>query len=317
MKFREVIGKIRTFCAEKWSVVRPIVEPIIRILYFPSTNPSLPKRWLINIGKIVAHIVFLFLLLIALVYFGAFGHLPSVVELKNISNSNASAIYSSDNVKLGHIYRQNRISVDSLNISKHVVNALIATEDSRFFEHHGVDAQSTMRVIFKTLLLFDFSQGGGSTISQQLAKNLYPRKSLGILTYPVAKIKEIIIAERLEEVYSKSEILNLYLNTVPFGENVYGIEAASQRFFSRKAKWLEPPAAATLVGMLAANSAYNPRLHPEQSVQRRNVVLSRMAKAGFIDSTKLEKYQGTAADIASSICLFGSSAIRNSCKHIP
>ena len=297
MKIRELTNKIRVVCAEKWSIISPTVEPIIRTLYFPSSNQSKAKRWFINIGKIVAHIVFLFLLLIALVYIGAFGRLPSVAELKNISNSDASVIYSADNVKLGHIYKQNRISVDSLSISKHVVNALIATEDSRFFEHHGVDAQSTMRVLFKTLLMFDYSQGGGSTISQQLAKNLYPRKSLGILTYPVAKVREIIIAGRLEEAYSKSEILNLYLNTVPFGENVYGIEAASQRFFSRKAKWLEPPAAATLVGMLAANSAYNPRLHPEQSVQRRNVVLARMAKEGFIDSTKLEKYQSAPLEL--------------------
>lgn len=293
MKIRELLQKVKIKTKSVWIKIKPTAEPIIRALYFPSDNPQRKKRWLINIGKIVGHFIFLFLLLITLVYVGAFGHIPTKNELKNINNNDASMIYSVDKVQLGRIYKQNRISVDSLSISKHVVNALIATEDSRFFEHHGVDAQSTLRVLFKTFLLLDFSQGGGSTISQQLAKNLYPRKSLGPLTYPVAKIKEIIIAERIEEIYSKSEILNLYLNTVPFGENVYGIEAASQRFFSRKAKWLEPPAAATLIGMLAANSAYNPRLHPEQSTARRNIVLSRMAKAGFIDSTKLEQYQAT------------------------
>ncbi len=291
MEIRVKLQEIKTWANNKWQRVRPTIMPIVKTIYYPSNHPQRKFRWAINIGKIVAHLIFLLLLLITLVFIGAFGHLPNEAELQKINNNNASMIYSADNVQLGRIYRQNRISVDSSNISKHVVNALIATEDSRFFEHHGVDAQSTLRVLFKTLLMFDFSQGGGSTISQQLAKNLYPRKSLGPLTYPVAKIKEIIIAQRLENVYSKSEILNLYLNTVPFGENVYGIEAASQRFFSRKAKWLEPPTAATLIGMLAANSAYNPRLHPEQSMARRNIVLSRMAKAGFIDSTKLEKYQ--------------------------
>ncbi len=269
----------------------PRTKHIIRAVYFPSDNPSLWKRCLINVAKLLAHFIVLFLILIFLVYVGLFGHIPTEKELLEIDTANASVIYTADNVQMGRIYRQNRISVDSTSISRHVVDALIATEDSRFFEHHGVDAHSTMRVFIKTFLMLDFSQGGGSTISQQLAKNLYPRKSLGLLTYPVAKIKEIIIAGRIENVYSKGEILNLYLNTVPFGENVYGIEAASQRFFSRKAKWLEPPAAATLIGMLAANSAYNPRLHPEQSVQRRNLVLQRMAKAGFIDSLKLEKYQ--------------------------
>jgi len=272
-------------------------KSVIKYIYFPSDNPSWKKRWLINIFKIAAHLIVLFLLLILLVYIGAFGHIPSDKELRIINNSNASVIYSGDNVQMGRIYRQNRISVDSADISRNVVNALVATEDSRFFEHHGVDAQSTLRVLFKTFLMLDFSQGGGSTISQQLAKNLYPRKPFGPLTYPVAKIKEIIIAQRIEKVYTKSEILNLYLNTVPFGENVYGIEAASQRFFSRKAKWLDPPTAATLVGMLAANSAYNPRLHPEQSTTRRNIVLSRMAKAGFIDSTKLQEYQAAPLNV--------------------
>ncbi|MCQ2230201.1 MAG: transglycosylase domain-containing protein [Bacteroidales bacterium] len=279
------------------SHLSPRTKRVLKCIYFPSDNPSWKKRWLINILKIILHLIALFLLLILLVYVGVFGQLPSSKELLSINNSNASVIYSGDNAQMGRIYRQNRISVDSADISRNVVNALIATEDSRFFEHHGVDAQSTLRVLFKTFLMLDFSQGGGSTISQQLAKNLYPRKSFGPLTYPVAKIKEIIIAQRIEEVYTKNEILNLYLNTVPFGENVYGIEAASQRFFSRKAKWLDPPTSATLIGMLAANSAYNPRLHPEQSTARRNIVLSRMAKAGFIDSTKLEQYQATPLEV--------------------
>ncbi|MCQ2204462.1 MAG: transglycosylase domain-containing protein [Bacteroidales bacterium] len=307
----------------RWAAVKPYVLKVAKPLYFPSDNPNPKKRWLINIGKVLGHIIFLTVLLIALVYMGAFGHIPTNSELRAINTADASTIFSSDNIQMGRIYKQNRISVDSTGISANVINALIATEDSRFFEHNGVDAQSALRVIFKTFLLFDFSQGGGSTISQQLAKNLYPRKSLGPLTYPVAKIKEIIIAQRLEEVYSKSEILNLYLNTVPFGENVYGIEAASQRFFSRKAKWLEPPAAATLVGMLAANTAYNPHKHPEQSLARRNVVLSRMAKAGYIDSTKLETFQAAPlglkynrVDNESGIAIFFRYMVAQEAQHI-
>lgn len=287
------LSGITTRISSWWNNVNPIFKGIVSTIYFPSDNVSRKKRWLFNILKITCHIIFLLFLLIFLVYIGAFGHIPNYAELRQINNSNASTIFSADNVQMGRLYRQNRISVDSADISRNVVNALIATEDSRFFEHHGVDAQSTLRVLFKTLLMFDSSQGGGSTISQQLAKNLYPRKSYGPLTYPVAKIKEIIIARRIERTYTKGQILTLYLNTVPFGENVYGIEAASQRFFSRKAKWLDPPTAATLVGMLAANTAYNPRLHPDQSLARRNLVLARMAKSGYIDSLKLQQYTDT------------------------
>lgn len=275
----------------KWEEFKSSVMPIVRILYFPSDNKNKKMRWVINIGKIVCHVVVIVALFVTLVYVGAFGHLPTHEELRQIENVDASEVYSADQKLLGRYYRQNRLSVDSCDISRHVVNALIATEDSRFFEHKGVDMTSVARVLVRTFLLFDWSQGGGSTISQQLAKNLYPRENLWLLTIPVAKVKEIIIAQRLEEVYTKDEILTLYLNTVPFGENVYGIEAASQRFFSRKAKWLEPHYAATLVGMLAANTAYNPRLNPERSLERRNIVLDRMCSAGFLDSVQVQAYK--------------------------
>lgn len=263
----------------------------LKILYFPSDNKNRYKRWFINLLKIATHIFFLILLLIFLVYIGTFGHIPSTDELRKINNDNASEIYSSNGKLIGRIFHENRISVDSCDISKHVINALIATEDSRFFEHNGVDVTSLGRVLFRTFLMFDFHQGGGSTISQQLAKNLYPRQRWGFLTYPIAKIKEIIIAQRIEKVYSKDEILTLYLNTVPFGENIYGIETASQRFFGKKAKKLTINEAATLVGLLAANTAYNPRINPEHSLSRRNIVLERMANAGYIDTTELIKYK--------------------------
>src|SRR5690606_2923169 len=117
---------------------------------------------------------------------------------------------------------------------------------------------------------------GGSTISQQLAKNIYGRKKYRFGSIAINKIKEIILAKRLEDVYSKNELIALYLNTVPFGENLYGIESASRRFFNKPAKDLKITESAVLVGLLKANSAYNPRLHPESSVGRRNLVLAQM-----------------------------------------
>ncbi|MBP5418667.1 MAG: transglycosylase domain-containing protein [Bacteroidales bacterium] len=263
---------------------------IIRIVYFPSNNKNIKKRIAINIAKVACHCIALLLLLILAVYVGVFGHLPSNEQLRNISNNNASEIYSADGKLLGRFYLQNRLSVDSADISRSVFDALIATEDSRFYEHEGIDYKSVGRVIFRTVLMLDRDQGGGSTISQQLAKNLFPRRNFGPLSIPVAKIKEVIIANRIEHVYSKTEILVLYLNTVSFGENIYGIEAASQRFFQRKAKWLKPHEAALLVGMLAANTAYNPRINPESALARRNVVLQRMYTTGKIDSTAYTKY---------------------------
>ncbi|MBP8790001.1 MAG: transglycosylase domain-containing protein [Breznakibacter sp.] len=266
-------------------------HPLVQILFFPSSHPSWKVRWSLNFLKVFMAGIFSASLFTTLVYLGLFGRIPSYEELSNISNNNASEVYTSDNVLMGRYFIENRLSIDNNDISRHVINALVATEDSRFFEHKGVDFMSIARVMFKTVLLGDRNQGGGSTISQQLAKNLYPRQSLGIFTLPVSKVKEIFIAARLEKIYSKEQILTLYLNTVPFGEDIYGIEAAAHRFFSRKSKWLEPPQAATLIGMLAANTAYNPRLNPEKSMKRRNIVLGRMAENGFIEKEKLEEYQ--------------------------
>ena len=232
-------------------------------------------------------------LFIMFVYLGLFGPLPSYSELSQIKQSSASEIYSSDGKIMGRYYIQNRITIDNKNISKYVKGALIATEDSRFFEHKGVDIISIGRVIVKSILLGDRSQGGGSTISQQLAKNLYPRKHYGFLTLPVGKTKEIFTASRLEKIYSKEDILTLYLNTVPFGENIYGIETASRRFYSKPSKDLNPAEAATLVGMLAANTRYNPHRNPELSKKRRNVVLDRMAGQKIITESQAQKYKAS------------------------
>jgi penicillin-binding protein 1A len=229
-------------------------------------------------------------MLVLLVWLGAFGRLPEEAELKDVNQSNASLVFSSDGTLMGKYYRVNRQSITNEAISPYVRQALIATEDNRFFEHHGVDVISLARVFVKSMLLGDRDQGGGSTISQQLAKNLYGRNDHGFISLPVNKLREMFIAKRLEEVYSKEEILNMYLNTVSFGENVYGIEAAARRFFSKPSANLSIPESATLIGMLAANTLYNPRMNPEKALKRRNTVLMRMHTQGFISEDQAEQF---------------------------
>ena len=177
--------------------------------------------------------IFIFILVI-LVKIGVFGSLPDYAQLKKIKNNTATNIYSVDNKLLGRYYYQNRTNVSYDEIPDHLIQALVATEDVRFYEHNGIDPRSTLRVLVKTIILFNRSSGGGSTITQQLAKNLYKRRDFGIMTIPVAKIREMILARRIENLYSKKEILELYLNTVSFGENTYGIETASIIFFDKQ-----------------------------------------------------------------------------------
>lgn len=217
------------------------------------------------------------------------GPLPNEYELKKVRTATASEVISADGQVLGRIYLKNRTNVDINDISPYVVKALVPTEDARFFKHHGVDKRSLLRVFFKTLLMGDRSSGGGSTLSQQLAKNIYPRGDYGIFSMPAAKLREAIIATRFENIYNKQEVLNLYLNTVPFGEDTYGIEEGAKRFFSKPAKELKLEEAAVLVGMLKAPTRYNPRLFPERSLHRRNVVLNQMVKYELITKEQAEK----------------------------
>ncbi|WMJ75471.1 PBP1A family penicillin-binding protein [Cytophagaceae bacterium ABcell3] len=245
------------------------------------------------IGAGVLLLVFVFTLFYLAVRVGVFGSLPSVQDLKAVDNYTASEIFSSDGKLLGKYYFQDRSNVKFEDLSPSLVNALVATEDARFYEHSGVDYTSMFRVLIKSLLLGNESSGGGSTISQQLAKNLFPRATHGRLSMPVNKMREIIIASRLEKAYSKNEILTLYLNTVPFGENAWGIGSASRRFFNKTPGTLNTEEAAVLVGMLKATSYYNPKKYPERAVQRRNVVLSQMAKYDFINEEQAEELKNT------------------------
>ncbi|TRX72614.1 penicillin-binding protein 1A [Carboxylicivirga sp. M1479] len=255
------------------------------------TKRSFKKRlflFLLKAGVLSIAGVFVFCLF---VYLGLFGAIPGEEELSKIQNHSASEVYSIDDELMGRYYIEHRLTIANDQISPYIKDALVATEDSRFFEHNGLDVISLGRVVVRTIIFGDRAQGGGSTISQQLAKNLYPRMRLGFLSLPVGKTKEIFTAARLENVYSKDDILALYLNTVPFGEDIYGIEMASKRFFGKKSKNLNPAEAATLVGMLAANTAYNPRLNPERSIKRRNIVLKRMRDHGAISEVEYRKWQ--------------------------
>jgi penicillin-binding protein 1A len=185
-------------------------------------------------------------------------------------------VLSSEDELIGRIFSENRTNVSFRQIPPDLINALIATEDSRFYEHKGIDSRSLFRVFFKSLLLNKSNSGGGSTISQQLAKNMFGRKNSGLLSILVTKTKEAILARRLEKTFTKDEILTFYLNTVSFGENIYGIETASLQYFNKKVGDLKIEESAVLIGMLKANTLYNPRLHPENAMSRRNVVLKQM-----------------------------------------
>jgi penicillin-binding protein 1A len=227
-------------------------------------------------------------LLFFLIFFGAFGHLPDKNELSAIRNEEASLVYSSDSILIGKYFARNRTNITWELIPDHLKNALIATEDKRFFNHKGIDGRSYLRVLLKTILLGDKNKGGGSTLTQQLAKNLYGRNDYRFLSLPVNKIKEIIIAHRLEQVYTKEGLLLLYFNSVPFGEDVYGVESAANRFFNKSASELKIEESAVLVGMLKASTYFNPQINPENSLVRRNLVLSLMGKEHYLTNESID-----------------------------
>lgn len=224
------------------------------------------------------------LAVLVVAYAGMSDRIKSKNELLNFKNATASSVMSEDGQLLGKYFYENRTNISFDQLPEHLVDALIATEDVRFYDHHGTDARSFLRVLFKSLLMNDRSSGGGSTITQQLAKNMFGRASGGFMALLSNKISELIMARRIEKVYTKNEILTLYLNTVAFGENVFGIEAASARFFNKSTVDLSIGESAVLVGMLKANTYYNPRRNPENARARRNVVLSQMKKYNFLDS---------------------------------
>ena len=242
--------------------------------------------------------VALILLLLLLTRLGAFGKLPTFEELENPKSNLATEIYSDDGEMIGSFFIQNRSYVDYNELSPALVAALISTEDMRFYSHSGIDFISLARVAVKTLALGNRRQGGGSTITQQLDKNLYPRDT-AVYNNPISKgsklviskLKEWITAVMLEYNYTKEEIITMYLNTVPYGSNAYGIKSAARTFFNKLPSELNVQEAAMLVGVVNAPTRYSPRSNPDRALARRNTVISRMREKGYLTRAQRDSIQ--------------------------
>lgn len=221
-----------------------------------------------------------------------FGYSPSYADIKKPAQRVGSELYTADGKLIGRYFKENRTPVNYDEISKSVINALVATEDVRFYKHSGIDVQAVARAVVGM-----GKDGGASTITQQLAKNLYRTrysKSSGLIKYVplvrtlVSKLKEWMTALKLESNYSKNDIITMYLNTVPFGNNTYGIKTASRIYFDKEAKALSTTDAALLVGMLKGTTYYNPLKYPERTLARRNTVLGQMNKYNYLSKDSLE-----------------------------
>ena len=247
--------------------------------------------WIIFTVPIVS--VMLMLLLV-----WCFADIPSFEELESPDSKLATQVIAEDGEILTTFHIENRSYVSYEELSEHLVHAAVATEDVRFYRHSGIDFKSLGRVIFKTLLGGDSSQGGGSTITQQLAKTLYPREDVSSripgmskLKMVWIKLKEWITAVKLERNYTKDEIMTMYMNAIFFGSNAYGVKSASQTFFAKNPSELNVQESATLVGMVNKPTRYNPALNPDKSLLRRNFVISQMEKAGFITEQERDSIQ--------------------------
>jgi penicillin-binding protein 1A len=245
-------------------------------------NMKKRKLWIRVIwGTACFPFVALFIMVI-LINLGVFGKMPAFEELENPKSELATEVYSEDGVMIGKFALKNRSHIEFKDISPHLTHALISTEDIRFIHHSGIDYRSLGRVLFKTVLGGDRRSGGGSTITQQLALNLFSERSSSSIRRAIQKMQEWITAVKLERNYTKTEIITMYFNTVAFGYESYGIQTAAQTYFSKLPSELNIEESALLVGIVNAPSLYNPRKHPERAKERRNTVLHKMEKAGYL-----------------------------------
>lgn len=223
------------------------------------------------------------------VNFGLLGEMPDLQAIQNPRNAVSTSIYSADFEVLGSYYTQNRIEVSYDELSPYLVKGLVATEDKRFYGHSGIDLKGLFRAVVLTGLL-GREGGGGSTITQQLAKNLFHQdfNRSGAIKRMIQKLKEWVLAAKIERTFTKEEIINLYFNTIGFGYNSYGIKTAAFTYFYKTPKELKPEEAAILVAMLNGPSFYNPRLHPERTKDRRNLVLRRMVESKAITQAQYD-----------------------------
>ena len=229
------------------------------------------------------------LILFLLLLVSVFAKIPSFEELEHPDSKLATQVIADGGEVLTTFHIENRTFVSFEELSPNLVAATIATEDARFRKHSGIDTKGLIRVAVKTILMRDSSQGGGSTITQQLAKTLYPRKEgVGKIGMVWIKLKEWITAVKLERNYTKDEILVMYLNSVFFGSSAYGIRAASETFFDKLPSELTVEEAATLVGMVNKPTRYNPVINPERALGRRNFVIGQMAKNKYIGKAEAD-----------------------------
>jgi len=244
---------------------------------------------------ILLFFIIIFICALELNFLRLFGYSPIKKDIKSPSLSVSSEVYTADSVLIGKYYIENRTPIDYNQIDSNLINALVATEDVRFFKHSGVDAYSLISGLYSTA---KGDQRGASTITQQLAKNLYRtriNKSQGYIKHIpvvrtlVSKFKEWMTAFKLESNYSKEDIITMYLNTVPFGNNSYGINTAARKYFNKEVNKLKIEESALLVGMLKATTTYNPLKNPEKALERRNIVLSQMEKYQFLSSADYQK----------------------------
>ena len=254
-------------------------------------NKVIKILWLTFIGGLA----FIILLFFA-ISMGWLGFMPSFEELENPKSNLASEVYSADQVLIGKYYIENRSNVRFDELSPNLADALVATEDVRFYEHSGVDLRALMRVVKGVVT--GRRAGGGSTVTQQLAKNLFPRKKLSKIEIIIQKFKEWVIAVKLEYNYTKHEIMAMYFNTVTFGSNSFGIKTASKTYFSKLPIDLNREEASMLVGMLKAPSYYNPMRNHERALKRREVVLKQQMRYDYITEVEYDSLRNTPLDMS-------------------
>lgn len=251
-----------------------------------NTGPKAPW-WTYRIWQVYFVLVALGAAFLGMTVLGWLGEMPDFEELENPKSNLATEIISSDGQVIGKFYLQNRSYTKFHEISPHVISALLATEDIRFYQHSGIDLKALIRAV-----VFMGREGGASTITQQLALNMFNgQRARSKPARLLQKLKEWIIAVQLEKRYTKQEILAMYLNTVEFGYNSFGISAAARTYFDKDVGALDVHEAALLVGMLKGITYYSPTLHPERSLSRRNTVLNQMSKYGKLDATAAQRYR--------------------------
>lgn len=298
---KEKLSGILNFLKEKLQQLLLFIRPYWKKLWHFSVfnRPRFKQvgigQKLLSLGYTFVVCLFLFLFAIETNFLWIFGHMPSMKEVKNPKMALITEIYSAQKELMGTFYVEQRKPVAFEEINPNTVNALIATEDVRFYKHHGLDMRSLASAVFSTV---KGNKRGGSTITQQLVKNVYRTrtfKAKGMLGYIplvrtiIAKLKEWITAVKIEFFFSKKEILTMYLNVVDFGNNSFGIKTASEYYFSKTPLKLKTEESALLIGLLKAPTTYNPKNNLKRATERRNTVLSQMAKYGYITEKENEQ----------------------------